>query len=216
MQLQGKKILFWVGPHFEDSELLYPKIRMKEAGAEVVLASEKAGEEYKGKNGYPVKSDVSWDDVDADDFDGLIIAGGQMPDKIRAEEPVKEITRRIAEAGKPIGAICHGAQILISAKVTGGRNMTCWKTVVDDLVNSGATFVDDEAVVDGNFVTSRSPEDLPAFCRALLGLFGGEREGASEAGGAGGRSRTAGDGASRRGARERERGVQRTPQRARR
>ena len=214
MELQGKKILFFVGPHFEDSELIYPKIRMREAGAEVVLAGEKAGEEYKGKNGYPVKADVSWDDVDADDFDALIIAGGQMPDKIRAEEPVKELTRRIAEAGKPVAAICHGAQILISAKVTGGRNMTCWKTVVVDLVNSGATFVDDEAVVDGNFVTSRQPDDLPAFCRAFLELFGGEREGASETAGA--RSRTAGDGTSRRGSQERGRTTQRPPRRARR
>ena len=214
MELQGKKILFFVGPHFEDSELLYPKIRMREAGAEVVLAGEKAGEEYKGKNGYPVKADVSWDDVDAADFDALIIAGGQMPDKIRAEEPVKEITRLMAEAGKPIAAICHGTQILISAKVTGGRNMTCWKTVVDDLVNSGANFVDDEAVVDGQFITSRCPDDLPAFCRAILKVMaGGEREGASEA--AGERSRQAE--APRRGSREMDRGGRRSsPQRARR
>jgi protease I len=213
MELQGKKILFFVGPHFEDSELLYPKIRMKEAGAEVVLAGEKAGEEYKGKNGYPVKADVSWDDVDASDFDALIIAGGQMPDKIRAEEPVKDITRRMAEAGKTVAAICHGAQILISAKVTGGRNMTCWKTVVDDLVNSGANFVDDEAVVDGNFVTSRCPDDLPAFCRAILQVMGGVSEEQTEQ--AGERSRQAE--APRRGTRETDRGARRNaPQRARR
>src|SRR5690606_5524924 len=105
---------------------------------EVVLAGEEAGKEYQGKHGYPVAADVSWDDVDAADFDALIIAGGQMPDKIRFEEPVKAVTAAMAKAGKPIAAICHGPQILISAKVTGGRNMTCYKAVTDDLINSGA------------------------------------------------------------------------------
>jgi len=169
--LSGKRFLIFVGDIYEDLELLYPKLRLIEAGAEVVVAGPAADVVYAGKNGYPCKSDAAIADVSADGFDGLIVPGGFMPDKLRRDQKVLQIVRDFDSAKKPIGAICHGGWIPISAGVYKGVRVTGSPGIKDDLVNAGATFEDAAVVVDGHHVSSRRPDDLPDFCRAIIGLF---------------------------------------------
>jgi protease I len=166
--LTGKRILMFVGDIYEDLEVWYPKLRMIEAGAEVVLAGPKAGVTYAGKNGYPCKSDVAISDVDASKFDGLIVPGGFMPDKLRRDPDVLAIVREFNAAQKLIAAVCHGGWIPISADVYRGVRVTGSPGIKDDLVNAGAIWEDASVVVDRNFVSSRKPDDLPDFCRGIL------------------------------------------------
>ena len=167
MTLEGTRILLFAGPMFEDIELLYPLYRLREEGAEVVVAG--LGEpSYEGKKGHPVECDVKIDDVSAEEFDAVVIPGGYLPDHLRRSEKVLELTRRAYEAGKPVAAICHAAWVPISAGIAGGRRMTSYWSIRDDVVNAGAEWVDEEVVVDGNLITSRHPGDLPAFCRAVI------------------------------------------------
>jgi protease I len=166
--LTGKRILMFVGDIYEDLEVWYPKLRMIEAGAEVVLAGPKAGVTYAGKNGYPCKSDVAISDVDASKFDGLIVPGGFMPDKLRRDPDVLAIVREFNAAQKLIAAVCHGGWIPISADVYRGVRVTGSPGIKDDLVNAGAIWEDTSVVVDRHFVSSRKPDDLPDFCRAIL------------------------------------------------
>jgi protease I len=169
--LKGRRILMFAGDGYEDLELHYPRLRLQEEAAEVVVAGVQADTVFHGKHGYPCTSDVAFVHVDTDDFSGLVIPGGRMPDRLRTDERVVAITRAFAEENKVVGAICHGGQILISAGLVAGRRMTCWKSVRDDLVNAGAKYVDEPVVVDAPFVTSRQPDDLPAFGAALIGLL---------------------------------------------
>ncbi len=166
--LTGKRILMFVGDIYEDLEVWYPKLRMIEAGAEVVLAGPEAGVTYAGKNGYPCKSDVAISDVDASKFDGLIVPGGFMPDKLRRDPDVLAIVREFNAAQKLIAAVCHGGWIPISADVYRGVRVTGSPGIKDDLVNAGAIWEDASVVVDRNFVSSRKPDDLPDFCRGIL------------------------------------------------
>jgi len=169
--LVGKRILTFVGDIYEDLELWYPKLRMIEAGAEVVVAGPKAGETYAGKNGYPCASDVAIADMDAEDFDGVIVPGGFMPDKLRRDPKVLELVRAFADAGKPLAAVCHGGWIPISAGVYDGVRVTGSPGIKDDLVNAGAIWEDASVVVDRHFISSRKPDDLPDFCRGILEVF---------------------------------------------
>lgn len=169
--LKGKKILMFVDDIYEDLELLYPRLRLIEAGAQVVVAAQDAGKTYKGKHGYPFVSDAALDDVHADDFDAVVIAGGFAPDKLRRFETVKSLTRDIFNAGKPLAHICHGGWIPISAGIMEGFTCTSTPGIKDDLENAGATWVDSEVVVDRNMVSSRKPDDLPAYCRAIIQLM---------------------------------------------
>lgn len=166
--LTGLRIVALVGPDYEDLELQYPKYRMREAGAEVVVAGPEAGRVYTGKHGYPQRAEAAVNDLRADDFHGIIIPGGWAPDKLRRDEDVKEITRRMDAAGKLVAAICHGPWVTISAGVVDGVTCTSSPAITDDLRNAGARWVDQEVVTDGHHVTSRRPDDLPAFCRAML------------------------------------------------
>lgn len=166
--LTGKRILMFVGDIYEDLEVWYPKLRMIEAGAEVVLAGPEAGVTYAGKNGYPCKSDVAISDVDASKFAGLIVPGGFMPDKLRRDPDVLAIVREFNAAQKLIAAVCHGGWIPISADVYRGVRVTGSPGIKDDLVNAGAIWEDASVVVDRNFVSSRKPDDLPDFCRGIL------------------------------------------------
>ncbi len=167
MTLPGKTVLFFAGPQYEDLELWYPKIRLEEEGATTVVAG--LGEPvYAGKKGYPVKVDRMVDDLYPEVYDGLVIPGGYAPDHMRRSEKLLAITRAIAEAGKPVGFICHAAWVPISAGLLRGRKATCVRAIKDDVVNAGATYVDEPVVVDGNLISSRTPADLPAFCRALI------------------------------------------------
>ncbi len=166
--LTGKSILIIAGDAYEDLELWYPKLRMEEAGAAVVLAGPEAGAKYIGKNGYPCVSDAAIADVNTDDFAGLVLPGGWMPDKLRRDPKVLEITRAFAESNRLVAAICHGGWIPISAGVYSGVKVTGSPGIKDDLVNAGAIFEDAPLVVDRHFVSSRRPGDLPDFCLGML------------------------------------------------
>jgi protease I len=169
--LSGKRFLFFVGDIYEDLELWYPKLRLIEAGAEVVVAGETAGATYAGKHGYPCKSDAAIMDMKAADFDGVVLPGGFMPDKLRRDEKVKSLIREFAEAGKLVAAICHGGWMAISADVYRGVRVTGSPGIKDDLVNAGALWEFAPVVVDRHFVSSRNPDDLPAFCSAILAFY---------------------------------------------
>jgi len=166
--LNGKRILIFVGDIYEDLELWYPRLRLIEAGAQVVVAGPQAAATYQGKNGYPCVSDAAIDTVSANDFDGLVVPGGFMPDKLRRDEYVLRLVREFSDAGKLVAAICHGGWIPISAGVYHGIRVTGSPGIKDDLINAGAVWEDAAVVVDRHFVSSRKPDDLPDFCRAIL------------------------------------------------
>ena len=167
-QLGGKKVLVFVGDDYEDLELQYPKYRLIEAGAQVVVAGLEADTLHHGKHGYPQRSEAAIGDLKASDFDALVIPGGWMPDKLRRYDQVKQITREIHEAGKCVASICHGPWIDISAGIVRGATYTSTPALTDDLRNAGATWVDQPVCIDGHHVTSRRPDDLPAFCEGIL------------------------------------------------
>jgi len=166
--LAGKRILMFVGEVYEDLELWYPKLRLVEAGAQVVVAGLEAKQSYAGKHGYPCVSDAAIAEVRAGDFDGVILPGGFMPDRLRREPSVLELVRQFNAAGKLIAAICHGGWMAISAGVYRGVRVTGSLGIKDDLVNAGAIWEDKPVVVDRHFVSSRKPDDLPEFCRGIL------------------------------------------------
>jgi len=168
MKMKGQRVLMFVDNVFEDMELLYPYYRLIEEGAEVVVAGPEAGAVYTGKNGYPFKSNAAIADQQADDFDLIVIAGGFAPDKLRRDPKVLSLTRDIFEAGKVMAHICHGGWIPISAGIMNGFTCTSTPGIKDDLINAGATWVDEEVVVDRNQISARKPDDLPAFCRAII------------------------------------------------
>ncbi len=172
MDLKGTRVAVLVEEIYEDLELWYPTLRLREAGAEVKIVGPKAGEVYKSKHGYPAKADLSMDDVNAADFDALVIPGGYAPDKMRRHPAMLHFVRTMHEAGKPIAFICHAGWVPISAGIVRGRTVTSVSAIKDDLVNAGARWVDQEVVVDGNLITSRTPPDLPAFCRELIKVLG--------------------------------------------
>ena len=167
MSLQGKRVLFFAGPLYEDLELWYPKIRLEEEGVETVVAG--IGEKsYNGKRGYPVNVDMQVDAIEASQFDGLVIPGGFAPDQLRRFEKVLQITRDIYQAGKPVAFICHAGWVPISAKILKGKRATSVRAIKDDMENAGVVWEDSAVVVDGNLISSRTPADLPQFSRALI------------------------------------------------
>ena len=153
--------------NFEDSELLVPYYRLKEAGVEVAVASLSRGA-IMGKHGYEVAVDKNLDEVNPDDYGILILPGGAAPAVVRKELKALEIARSFFARSKPVAAICHGPQILISAGLLRGRRATCYRSVADELKEAGALYEDREVVVDANLVTSRQPADLPAFMRESM------------------------------------------------
>jgi protease I len=167
MDLSGKKVLIFAGPDFEDRELFYPLYRFQESGASVKVAGI-GDKSYKGKYGIPIEVSGNSQDYVNERFDVVIIPGGWAPDKIRAHEPALEIVRKASREGAIIGAICHAGWVLVSADVIAGRKVTSYKNIKQDMINAGAEWVDQEVVVDGNIITSRTPADLPAFCRELI------------------------------------------------
>ena len=170
--LAGNRILMFVGDTYEDLELWYPKLRLIEAGAAVVVAGEKAEAKYTGKNGYPCVADAAIARMRASDFQGLVVPGGFMPDKLRRDRDVLQLVRDFDEAGKLIASICHGGWIPISAGVYRGVRVTGSLGIKDDLVNAGAIWEDSPVVIDRHHVTSRKPDDLPDFCRGILQVMG--------------------------------------------
>jgi protease I len=168
LPLAGRRILLFVGDVYEDLELWYPKLRLQEAGAEVLVAGVDAHRKYAGKHGYPCVSDAAIAPARESDFSGLVIPGGFMPDKLRRDDDVLQLVRDFDAAGKLVAAICHGGWIPISAGVYRGVRVTGSRGIKDDLVNAGAIWEDESVVVDRHFVSSRQPDDLPDFCRGIL------------------------------------------------
>ncbi len=173
MELSGKRFLAFGGADYEDLELWYPKLRLIEAGATFVIAGKGPGEKFQGKHGYPCVADLAIDGIATANYDGLLCAGGWMPDKLRRDPEVLRITKEMAESGKMIAAICHGGWIPISAGVYKDVRVTGSPGIKDDLVNAGAVFEDASVVVDRHFISSRRPDDLPDFCRAIIQFYMG-------------------------------------------
>ncbi len=156
-----------VADEVEDLEMLVPYYRLKENGVEVDVAGPRIGSVH-GKHGYALDVDLTFWDVDADGYDLLVIPGGRAPETVRLDAKAIAAVRKFFDAAKPVAAICHGAQVLISAGVIEERRLTCWEGIRDDVRAAGGEYVDAEVVVDGNLITSRSPDDLPAFCREIM------------------------------------------------
>jgi len=173
MELKGKRIAILVDNIYQDQEVWYPYFRFKEAGAQVVTVAAKAGETYTSKHGYPITSDVTYDSVRAADFDGVVVPGGYAPDIIRRHSAANRFVHDMDKQGKLVASICHGPWVLCSAQILKGRRATCFFAIKDDVIHAGAKYEDAEVVIDGNLVTSRKPEDLPAFCRASIEVLTG-------------------------------------------
>lgn len=171
--LKNQRVLIFVGDDYEDMELQYPKYRLIEAGAAVVVAGLEAHHTYHGKHGYPQRSEAAIGELSPKNFDALVVPGGWMPDKLRRYDEVKLITKALADAGKPIASICHGPWIDISAGIVKGVTYTSTPGLTDDLTNAGAVWVDQEVCVDEKHkrVTSRRPDDLPAFMAAMIEMM---------------------------------------------
>ena len=169
MTLEGKNIAILAENGYEELELWYPYYRMIEEGATVVLIGSGTSNKYVGKKGnYPVIVDKNINEVDSKEFDALIIPGGWAPDNLRRHQKIIDFTREIFEQNKTVAAICHAGSLLISANVLKGKTATCFMAIKDDMINAGINFVDEAVVIDGNLVTSRTPQDLPAFCKGII------------------------------------------------
>jgi len=168
MELKGKRVAILAENLYQELELWYPLLRMREAGAEVTVVGTGSADTYTSKHGYPAAVDAAASEVTAGDFDALIIPGGYAPDLMRRYPDMVNLVREVFAQGKVVAAICHAGWMLASADVLKGKKATCFFAIKDDLVNAGATYVDQEVVQDGNLITSRTPADLPAFCRAII------------------------------------------------
>ena len=168
MELKGKKIIILVEQIFNDQEFWYPYYRLKEAGAQVVVVGSGRAEEYTGKSGTQVKVDASADQISPSEFDGIIIPGGYAPDHMRRYPKMVKLVKDLFEAQKVVAAICHAGWMLASADILEGRTVTSFFAIKDDLTHAGAIWVDQEVVVDEKLITSRKPDDLPAFMKAMI------------------------------------------------
>ncbi len=175
LPLSTLRFLMFVDDVYEDLELWYPKLRLIEAGAHVTVAGPQADKVYSGKNGYPCRSDAAINLMESSDFHGVVIPGGFMPDKLRRDEHVKRLVREFANGQKLVAAICHGGWIPISAGVYRGVRVTGSLGIKDDLINAGAHWEDAPVVVDRHFISSRKPDDLPDFCRAIVDHMSGKK-----------------------------------------
>jgi protease I len=171
MNLSGKRVAVLVEQMYQEMEVWYPVYRLREAGCAVELVAPEAGKTYASKLGYPAKSTLAAPDAKADQFAAVVIPGGFSPDYIRRSEPMLRLVRDIHAQGKPVAAICHGPWVLCSTTALKGRKVTCFHSIKDDVQNAGGTYVDQEVCIDGNVITSRTPEDLPAFVVALMEMM---------------------------------------------
>jgi len=169
-----KTLITFVDDSYEDLELWYPKLRLEEAGCAMRMAATET-KVYKGKHGYPAKSDLLLSDARSSDFCGLLVPGGFMPDKLRRDPKVLSLTREFFSQGKLVAFICHGGWIPISAKILKGKRATGSLGIKDDLENAGAIWVNEAVVVDGNLISSRTPLDLAPFARAMVDFLEGKK-----------------------------------------
>jgi deglycase len=172
-QLHGLRILVLAESQYQELELWYPVLRFREAGADVVVASPTRGALYASKIGYPVRSDVSVEEIDPTDVDALVIPGGFAPEAMRRSQPLLDLVRKTHENGTIVAAICHAGWVLVSAGIARGRQLTCVPIIRDDVISAGANYTDAPVVRDGNLITSRLPNDLPAFCAQIVTALAG-------------------------------------------
>lgn len=168
MSLKEKKVIILAEDNYQDLELWYPFYRLKEEGADVKIVGSGSRSTFTSKTGYPVGVDFSAEVVNMADYDGIIIPGGYAPDLMRRYPSMVKLVRDAHDQGKVIGAICHAGWMLVSAGILRGKQATCFFAIRDDLINAGAEYFDQEVVRDGKLVTSRMPDDLPAFCREII------------------------------------------------
>ncbi len=173
MEHSGKRVMLFVEEMYNEFEFWYPYYRLKEAGVEVVVVGSGSGSVYKSKIGLPARADIGAGQVSADDFDGLIIPGGYAPDHMRRHGAMVQLVKDFVAQEKPVAAICHAGWMLASAEVVRGKRLTSFFAIKDDLIHAGAEWVDEEVVIDGGLITSRTPDDLPAFMKAFLSRLAG-------------------------------------------
>ncbi|HKW95625.1 MAG TPA: type 1 glutamine amidotransferase domain-containing protein [Methylomirabilota bacterium] len=171
MSLKGKRVAILAENLYQEMELWVPYYRMKEEGAEVRVVGAGGSRSYASKHGYPVTVDVQADVVSAVEFDAVIVPGGYAPDMMRRHDAMVKLVREAAQQGKVVAAICHAGWMLASADIIRGKKVTSFFSIKDDMVHAGGQWSDAEVVVDGNLITSRKPDDLPAFCRAIVGAL---------------------------------------------
>lgn len=171
MKLAGKRIAILAENLYQEMELWVPYYRFKEEGAEVKVVGAAGATAYASKHGYPVSVDAQADQVTAAEFDAVVVPGGYAPDLMRRHPAMVKLVREAAQEGKVVAAICHAGWMLVSAGILRGRKATSFFSIKDDLVAAGAQWTDAEVVVDGTLITSRKPDDLPAFCRAIVGAL---------------------------------------------
>jgi len=170
MELTGKKIAILVEDAYQELELHYPRLRFLEAGATVQLLGT-GKKSYASEKGYGAEADSDVSDVDPNDFDAVVIPGGMAPDKMRRNRAMVDFVRSMNKLDKPVAWICHAGWMAVSADIIRGRRVTSFESIRDDMINAGGTWVDEEVVVDGNLISSRTPPDLPAFCRTLIKML---------------------------------------------
>ncbi|WP_026700905.1 type 1 glutamine amidotransferase domain-containing protein [Salibacterium aidingense] len=171
MTLRGKKVIALVEEDFEDLELWVPVMRLREEGATVVLTGKEQGKTYYGKHGVPVEAEAAFEEINAEEFDGILVPGGWAPDKLRRYDDVIHMVKHMEENKKIIGQICHAGWVLVSADILQGKQVTSTPGIKDDLKNAGAVWHDEEVIVDGHVISSRRPPDIPAYCRELVQAF---------------------------------------------
>jgi protease I len=171
MKLAGRRIAILAENMYQEMELWVPYYRLREEGAEVKVVGAGGAKSYTSKHGYPVTVDAQADQVKAVEFDAVIVPGGYAPDMMRRHPAMVALVREAAQQGKVVAAICHAGWMLVSAGILKGRRATSFFSIKDDLVAAGASWVDEEVVVDGTLITARKPDDLPAFCRAIVGAL---------------------------------------------
>jgi len=174
MKLKGKRIAIMLDQQYQELEVWYPYYRLSEEGAEVIRVGPEGGAIYPSKLGYPCVSDAAARDVGGAEFDAVVVPGGWCPDFMRRDETMVRFIQAAAQAGTVLAAICHGGWMLCCTDALKGRRATSFVAIRHDMMNAGAEWVDAECVVDGNVITARKPDDLPAFCAAIIEMLGGD------------------------------------------
>lgn len=169
------KVAVLVEDKYQVLEVWYPYLRLREEGIATVLVGTGRKREYQSKEGYPAEEELSIEEVRCEDFAGVIIPGGFAPDQLRRYSQINAFIAEMHKQGKLVAAICHGGWVLISAKILKGKKATAFSAIKDDMLNAGCEFLDKEVVVDVNLVTSRNPDDLPAFCSQIIRVLKGEK-----------------------------------------
>jgi protease I len=172
MSLSGKRVAILAENMYQEMELWVQYYRLREEGAEVKVIGAGGARSYASKHGYPVSVDVQAEQVKAVEFDAVVVPGGYAPDMMRRHPAMVALVRDASQQGKVVAAICHAGWMLVSAGIVKGKRATSFFSIKDDLVAAGANWVDEEVVIDGTLITSRRPDDLPAFCRAIVGALG--------------------------------------------